>query len=325
MNDPDSLTGLLIKLDNSKSCILKDGSLQCMRSLKNTVCLERAVGVRTSQSVDLTAEQLSDYEITSESRMNDLCLQTIDGLYRVGDVISLGKTINFRRTPGGFRIATVPSGTQVMIVGFEAREYASGDRYYRFQYEGEFGYIYAGDESDYADWASVVEEQSAPEIEFVAKAGQKIKVTAPWGINLRSKISGDLIERVPNGEELEVLKVEIQRESLNAYYQVRHNGNVGYIYGGQSSPEVTYRNWAVVVEAQSAAQYTLKDNLYYRYLLDCAGFDCDVKNVRLLSSRLQPSADKVVVLDEQGDWRRVELESSGRRGWIRYSDLERVQ
>ena len=134
-----------------------------------------------------------------------------------------------------------------------------------------------------------------------------------------------MIERVPNGEELEVLKVEIQRESLNAYYQVRHNGNIGYIYGGQSSPEVTYRNWAVVAEAQPAAQYTLKDNLYYRYLLDCAGFDCDVKNVRLLSSRLQPSADKVVVLDEQGDWRRVELESSGRRGWIRYSDLERVQ
>jgi hypothetical protein len=322
VDDPASLEGLLLKMGDSRSCILKSGSLHCMRSSRNTMCLERQVGVSTRESVDLSEEDIADFQLVSDSRMTDLCLQQVPGLYRVGDTITLNKNINFRRTPGGFRLATAPEGSSVMIVDFEVRDFASGDRYYKFQYDGEFGYVYAGDDNDYADWAEVSVEQE-PEIEFVAAAGDNIQVTAPWGINLRQSIGGELIERVPNGTVLEVLAVEIQRDSLNAYYQVRFNGRAGYIYGGQSFPEVTYRNWAVV-EEESETLFALKDDLYYRYLLDCGSYSCEVKNVRLLSSRLMPEPDKVSVVTQDGEWLQVRLQGNGNTGWIRSQDLVKV-
>lgn len=324
VEDPTTLENTLLKVDSDRSCILDSDRVHCMNSQRNTVCLERSVGISTVQSANVSSSDLSEFVVASESGMTQLCRSEVPGLLRVGATIQLNKNINFRRTPGGFRLATAKQGTRAMIVDFEVRNFAAGDRYYKFLYEGEFGFVYAGDDSDFLEWAEPVDASEA-EIQFVASVGDEIEIVAPWGINLRQDIGGEALQRVPNGASLEVLSVEVLGESLNVYYQVRYSGQLGFIYGGQSSPNVTYRNWAVVKEEEPLVLYALRDELYYRYLLECGSFSCNVKNISLLSSRILPDPDKVTIIKEQGAWREVQVQGSGETGWIRAFDLVRVE
>ncbi len=313
---PVDLSDKQIITEQGHHCILQDDNLSCIRQSKNFTCLERYIGKSTNKAYRASELELSGKTKTLYSE-STLCPDTIDGLFAVGSSVQLEKNINFRKSAGGELIRTLASGAVLTVLDYEVQEYDMGKRWYKVYFRGDNGFIYAGTESTYLDWAQKVDED--PQFKWIAKIGDEVTISSEAGINLRSEIRGSLVGHVAFGSKVEILNRSIESDERRVYYQVSHKGQLGWIYGGRSTPDSTYRNW--VQFSETTPLYTLRADMWYRFLLECPELECGVIDDYVRSPLLTPGGDSMEIVDEQGDWVRVRKVSSGSIGWIRKSDL----
>jgi hypothetical protein len=164
-------------------------------------------------------------------------------LFPVGSAVKAVANINLRATPGGGLLGFLPSGAAVTVLDFEIRNLGTDDRYYQVEVNGQKGWVYGGDKTDYGNWLVAAPTDGVPSV--VARAGERVKVVNGAGINLRASAGGSFVLNVPAGTELSVLDYMIQGDNNYVYYQVSFAGKTGYIYSGMLLPQDSTGAWTV--------------------------------------------------------------------------------
>lgn len=240
---PSTWANRLLQLPTGDVCVLKNNALTCVSNLRDNACLTALTGI-VPQSQELVAMSSSaGYSVNTIDRHQ--CPAAITGTRPVSRAVLLYKSINLRATPGGALLTTVPQNSMVQVLDWEVRTASIYDRYYKVRYQGQDGWLYAGNSSDYASW--VVEGSYASlNPRFIVQAGYRAKVVISGGINVRSvPATGTILTVVPANTLLTVNAVKVLGETNAVYYQVSYNGNTGWIYGGQAIPGSTLASWVI--------------------------------------------------------------------------------
>jgi hypothetical protein len=183
-----------------------------------------------------------------------LCAQFDSTLFPVGASIEVQKDTNLRATPGGGVLAVVPKEQILTILDFELRNEPNNDssnsevdndRYYKVNFQGKEGYLYAGNKTDYRSWMVLNTTSTIPS--SLAKIGESIKVLNAQGVNLRTTPGGTLLRLIPKSTELQVLEVFIEGANNKIYYKVSYQGQEGYVYTGLLVPTDTTGEWTQVL------------------------------------------------------------------------------
>ena len=132
-------------------------------------------------------------------------------------MIQTNKRINVRRTPAGARVGTLPLNAKTPVLDFEITDRNQQKRYYKIRYNGLEGYIYSGDQRDYKDWATTIDDNENPSA-IVASVGDEVQINAPVGINQRQTPGGRYMQRIPKDEINSGLVVA--RPNLTLYWDM---------------------------------------------------------------------------------------------------------
>ncbi len=311
----------LIRYNNGHQCLFIGSRMHCTYDSKNFTCLARYFDKNPSGIYDADDDEFSDTTKTFWVT-NFLCEETIKNLVSYGSHIETQKRINLRETPAGRLLTVLPIRTVLTVLDYHIDQFETGKRWYRVNFEGQTGYIYSGDESDALEWSTPT--NAAPRELPYASTSERIHINNEYGINLRQVVKGRLLINVPKGSIVEVLSTSFEQDSTRVYYQINYQGQLGWIYGGQGQPENTYSNWASVVESQKRFA-SLNSSLWYRYLKECPDDNCNLTSSYIRSARLSNHADRVEVLEVNGQWQKVKVERNKSVGWIKASELELIE
>lgn len=305
--------GQLYQVD-SMYCLWGD-SLECVNQLSDVSCLELEKGRSLKVQGLVDKETIKNKPMVERDR-NQLCQDNVDGLYEVSQVIELKKNINIRKSPGGERLATASQNYKTKVVDFVVTSSQDQKRYYKINFNGVLGYVYAGDSQSYFSWA-VRRDDSQVQHPVMASIGEDIKVVAEQGINLRQTPGGSYLLRVPNGVVLSVQDRVVRGSQNYLYYQVLFKGKLGYVYSGYLKNENSIESWTRVQRDQQTL--SLKSGLSYRYLKTCPQADCDF-SAQALKENSQ--LDQVQIVKQEQDWSYVTTMDASKKGWIRTEDLQ---
>ncbi len=226
-------------------CVYRDGLFQCIAQMRDIACLQNSVG-GTNGEINVLDAETEKMEQKKLLDRHELCFRNNDvGIYDMGNTIRLLKDINLRGTPAGNPIGVVPSGAIIQIFDFEVREQMKLKRYYQVYWSGKWGFIYAGDKTDYQSWTQATTLSTTNPL--IAMVGQKIKVIHSGGINIRDSIGGNVIATAPIESILPVQQVIGKTDDNELYYQTKFQNKLGYIYSGRSLPEKTFNQWTTVI------------------------------------------------------------------------------
>ncbi len=234
--------GHLYKISETAYCVYDGQQFQCLRQFRDTICLNKVMELVHSEPEHLTAQALAGIPQQNLDR-HLLCQQYEPSLFAVGRLIQLLKTIHIRATPGGGSLAFAAENSIVQILGFELRHH---DRYYQIRQGKTTGWIYAGNETDFSEWAMLKAAPSQPS--SPAQRGETITIVKKGGINLRVSPGGSWLATIPGDTRLSVQKPVIFGETNSVYYKVSYLGRTGYIYSGQLLPTSSVSLWTHVVE-----------------------------------------------------------------------------
>ena len=170
---------------NGLTCLTSDGTnLNCAKDLRLFSCLAKvdpSVLENTPIKFDKpTAKQ----KVKILDNREELCSKAVVGLYKLGSLIVVKKQTNLRNTIGGVAIDMIPADRVYQILDFDVRLGKKTERYYRIKVSnGNTGWIYAGENSDFADWAVVAtsEETLAAQQRIAARhsSAQPASASAP--------------------------------------------------------------------------------------------------------------------------------------------------
>lgn len=236
------LEGRLYRVED-QVCLVKNQIFFCSAE-RDRQCLA-AVGTISSQTViSWTKEQVSKYAVQKQDR-HIMCADYDKQLIAASSGLKVNKNINMRDTPAGGLLTTIPKGTVLHVRDFEVREVA-GDRYYKVNYGGKQGFIYAGTIADALTWASAVSSVGAVKSNM-ARLNDQVKIVNAYGINLRSTPGGTLVSNIPKGAVVKIQESVVRGEEDKLYYKVTYGKYVGYIYVGMLSTEDSLAAWAAVL------------------------------------------------------------------------------
>ncbi len=235
--------GHLYKISETAYCAFDGQQFHCLRQFRDTICLNKAV-----RFVSFEPKFLSDDAMAGIPQQNRdrhlLCQQYEPSLFRVGSQIQLQKTLHIRATPGGGSLGFTAEKNIVQILDFELRNEQTNDRYYQIRQGQTTGWIYAGTQSDYNDWAILKTAPSQPSAP--AQEGETIKIIRVGGINLRTSPGGIWQSVIPTNTRVSIQKAVVFGETNSVYYKVSYLGRVGYIYSGQLLPTSSVSLWTQV-------------------------------------------------------------------------------
>jgi hypothetical protein len=245
--EPSSLqSGLLYKNNLAdKNCVIKDNQAQCVSESRDALCLLAVESFNPNLITIVKDDLLATYSPKIFDR-HAICSAYDSALIKVGTAIKLKTAINLRSTPAGGLVTTVPSGQVLDILDFEIRNPSTKEHYYKINYNGSIGYIFAGDKTNYSSWAVVNNTVANPSV--VAKIGQTVQIVNSSGINLRVTPAGVLIKAIPKLTQLQVLDVVIQGSENKTYYKVKYGNSTGYIYTGILLPQSTVSSWTKIIK-----------------------------------------------------------------------------
>lgn len=240
---PSSWSGRYLQLSTGESCVFKNDALSCVSNSRDFACLSALTGVIPTNPDILGVTNQANYPVKLTDRHQ--CPAAVTGLKPVGKALLLGKSINMRATPGGALQTTIPSGSVVQALDWETRLAPTYDRYYKVRYQNVDGWVYAGNSSDYASWASDGSYASLV-AKLVIQPSYQGKVVISGGINLRSTAAtGTILIAIPTNTLVTIQAVQVIGETNAVYYQTSYSGKTGWIYGGQVLPDQTLSSWVV--------------------------------------------------------------------------------
>ncbi|MBL7544435.1 MAG: hypothetical protein JNL11_11520 [Bdellovibrionaceae bacterium] len=235
----------LYMINDGRMCVLANNTVHCVQEQKDRICLRAIENFDAETSRSANVEVLGRYSSKMWDR-HQLCSQYDATLFKAGDIVKTKKTINIRNAPGAGIVGVAPINSIFSIIDFEIRNADSRERYYKIQYGNIMGYIYAGNKTDFAQWASAY-QVPVSSASGVARVNQKIKVSVESGINLRASPAGILLSAIPVDAVLLVENVIVRTLDNEIYYLVTYRGHRGYIYSGKLLPKVTVTDWTRVV------------------------------------------------------------------------------
>ncbi len=307
--------GQLYQVGSGFYCLVKGDELQCVDRLNDVNCLNLRDSTNYASQGSLSEEQLKNFSIRHYDR-NSICQASVDGLISISSEIELQKSINLRRTPAGELATTVPQGSKLKILDFEVTSTAEQFRYYKLNYEGVEGYVYAGDLSSHPEWAVEVEDMTSGSL--LANIGESLEVKAPYGINQRATPNGRYLQRIPVGTQVQVLDRIVRGNANYLYYKVSYNNLTGYIYSGYLTNLESVSYWTSKLDNKKSL-LSLSQNQAYQYLKECPESSCSYSEAYLESDK---ENDQVEVVEEKSGWSLVVNRTKNKKGWIRNSQLE---
>lgn len=236
--------GILYQTTTGLYCVLASSKASCVKDARDAICLKQVSHYATDTATAIKDTALTPYSPATLDR-HTLCAQYEPTLYPVSTEIQVQKNTNLRATPGGGIVAVVPKDQVLTILDFELRNAPDNDRYYKVNYQGKEGYLYAGMKTDYQSWATQNVSSTLPS--SIARVGEFIRVVNAAGINQRSTPGGTLLKLIPKNTQLQVLDVYVEDSNNKVYYRVSYQGQVGYVYTGLLLPTDTTAEWTEVL------------------------------------------------------------------------------
>lgn len=237
----DDLWGAFVMLPSGESCVLLESTLHCVGNRRDESCLLGVTGVDIGgRRVSINSSISYKYEKLFYDR--HVCLSSLSGVYPVGSVIHVQKAINLRDQPGGNLVSTVVAFDHYQILDVEVQSAPELKRYYRISYQGEKGYIYAGNHQSYLTWGLPGDREEADLT--IAAEGDWVSIQKN-AINVRegAATSFPIVATAPLAMDIEVLGVSIVGDSNNVYYDVYYDQSFGVMYSGQLLPMSDVRDW----------------------------------------------------------------------------------
>lgn len=239
----------LLKIDSGAACIYANQQLHCLDDERNATCLTHVADFDLNLVTQLTTADIISIART-DYNPHQICSDLIETLHPVGSFIQLLQDIELTATPGGGKIGDIPANYILQVLDFQVEDKQSQDRFYMVTYNGETGYINAGDLADAATWTAISSE--TPQEQLFPVTGQTIRIVIESGINLRATPAGTKISAVPQYTELQVQSYVVKDNDNKIYYEVDYAGQSGFIYGGHIIEPPTTANWATIVEEDNS-------------------------------------------------------------------------
>ena len=239
-----SWNGGLLKIDSGHRCISSDQQLHCITDDGNAICLGYFADFNPQQITELTTGDVAGISRT-EYNHHQICDEFITDLHTVGSFIHILQDTELLAAPGSGKIGDIPAHMILQVLDFEIEDHLDHDRHYMVTYEGETGYINAGDKNDQNTWTQITTE--IPVEQLIPVTGQTIRIVPQDGINLRETPGGNWISAVPNGIELVVQSYVVKDTDNKLYYEVDYQGQSGFIYGGHIFEPPTVASWVELV------------------------------------------------------------------------------
>lgn len=252
--DPSNWPGRQINLASGEACRFENNGFECVADAVDMLCLNIQYGEPTGGSLSPTASATASYGKNVHEK-HACYAGAVNGLSTVGQSITSGIAITVRATPGGSSLGFASQAGKVyQVLDYVVNDTSAQYRYYLISENGQLGYIYAGDASDYGSWTSSASHSALSEV-TIPQAGDQIQIVAASGINLRDVPGGNLIGSVPVDELLAVISVVVLGTDNDVYYEVNYDGNIGFIYGGKVLNGMTLQDWAVYTVVPAVPAY----------------------------------------------------------------------
>lgn len=246
--DGDQMTfanGDLIKIDNTKVCVFKNEKLDCLENSEDLACMSALYPGVSDRAKKVTSAIVADYPMRTFDRYKT-CKKAQPALVNVGNYISLKKSINLRKTPGGGKLTVAKKGATVEVLDFYIDSPLSKSLYYKINYKSKTGYIFAGNLETADAWTKEVENfdnNVQKQATRLASKDDIIRVNLKAGINMRKTAGGRYMRAIPHNTRLTVIDRKIVGSKQKVYYRVRYRGSLGWIYAGAMKPVDHLDKW----------------------------------------------------------------------------------
>jgi hypothetical protein len=242
--DGDQMTfanGDLIKIDNKNVCVFKNDRLECLENSEDLACMSALYPGVTDKAKKVSSEMIAEYSKKFYDRY-ETCKKAQPALTNIGEYISIKKSINVRRTPGGGKLTVAKKGSTLEVLDFYIDSQLSKSLYYKINYKNKTGYIFAGNIETADAWAVEI-KHFEPTDGLLSSKGARIRINIKSGINHRRTIGGKKIRAIPHGTRLTVIDRRIVGSKQKVYYKVKYRGSYGWIYTGAMKPVDHLSKW----------------------------------------------------------------------------------
>jgi hypothetical protein len=237
---PIPVSGKLYAAPEGQYCVFTGGVFRCVAEFRDALCLNSLVSISSPQATNMITE-FTRLPRTMEDR-HGLCRRYDSSLHPVGAFVEFQQNIYVRSVPGGGQLGVARIGEIGEVLDFEVRNHPGRDRYYKIRVGGMTGFVYSGQPASQTAWVTLSDRVSAVPSQ-VMRPGEHAEIVNTAGINLRATPGGTLRGNIPRGTRVTIEKYTVRGSDNNIYYLVTHRGVSGYIYGGQTLPQVTTQLW----------------------------------------------------------------------------------
>lgn len=300
------------------NCFYKEAeeTFYCVSDREQCLVSQYASNEFQATSIGKFDEDWAEYNFV-EIDEDEVCSK-ITGLYDQLNFISVLKNINVRKTPGGDILGVIKSGSVAQVLDFNVSSSQTQDRYYKIKFGSQFGYVFAGNKSDYASWA----KQAVSGDQIVAVAGSYVKT-------LHDVISLDKNVEILEGATSKVVRSFI--DDKNVILELDHDGAIAQFLAGNveaneygeyfelttlenDTPAPVPTPTPPVEDEFEIKTARLSKSIWWKQIKTCAADSCKsagtIKGPKLSSKTFQ-------VIDEQNGWYKVKQGS--KVGWIKAS------
>ena len=249
--------GRLLNIDSGDACIYSGNQLHCLDDDRNATCLTNIADFDLTQITNLTAGDIAGITKTDYNQ-HEICSELVSSLHPVGSFIHILQDIELLGSPGGGKINDIPAHYILQVLDFQVEDKQNHKRYYMVTFDGQTGYIEAGNNSDASTWTETTTE--IPDDLIIPVAGHTIRIVPQSGINLRQTPGGTLITAIPNGIEVLAQSYIVRDSDNKIYYEIDYAGQSGYIYGGHIIDPPTIENWVTLVSTNEDSEQGEQDN-----------------------------------------------------------------
>lgn len=225
----------LLSLKDGGDCLVNGNThkITCADSLRASQCL----GVKSGTQKIESNESLASLFLKGAKIYRDreeLCDLNISGLIKVGEFFKLIAPVDLYDQVDGKVLAHLKPSNQVyQVVDYEIRDTLTGERCYKISSSrGHFGYIKAGQNSDYKNYVEKVLAMTAATTLSIPVRGSRINVVAPGGLKIfkDANDNSEVLSQLPENSVFVAEEVLIKGSDNEIYIK----NSQGYIYAGRS-------------------------------------------------------------------------------------------
>ena len=125
--------GDLLKIDNSKICVVKNENLECLENTEDLACMSALDSKVSDSAMEVSFEEIKEYNMKIFDRYKT-CKAAQPALTNIGGFILLKKSINLRKTPGGGYLTVALKDSIVEVLDFYINIPLTKNFYYKIKY-----------------------------------------------------------------------------------------------------------------------------------------------------------------------------------------------